>query len=50
MSLYFVKAIININRVTSLTAVNDTGDGRKSLRDYNTVISNFQIIHPHVDN
>lgn len=49
MTLYFVKAIININKVTSLTAVNDIGDGRKSLRDYNTV-NNFQIIHPHVEN
>lgn len=42
--------MININKVTSLTAVNDIGDGRKSLRDYNTVINNFQIIHPHVEN
>lgn len=45
----FVKAIININMVTSLTAANDRDD-RKSLRDHNAVMGNFLSLYPHMDN
>jgi len=48
--LYFIKAIININMVTSLTAAYGIWDGRKPLRDSNAGMDNLQSIHPDVDN
>lgn len=48
--LYFLKAIININMVTSLTAVYDIWDGTKPLRDSDAGMDNLQSIHPDVDN
>ena len=50
---YFVRVNININWkliAISLTAANNTEDGKKSLRDYNVVIDNCQSTHLHVDN
>lgn len=47
---YFIKAIIRINMVTSVTAAYDIWEDRKSLRDSDAGMDNLQSVYPDVDN